>query len=56
MSLAPLGAIYLVALGPIVGLMVLYWVIRLAVRHGVKDARGQRNAAPGSGDYWDPAG
>jgi hypothetical protein len=39
MSLAPLGAVYLVTLGPVVGLLTLYWIIRLAVRHGVRDAR-----------------
>jgi|HubBroStandDraft_1064217.scaffolds.fasta_scaffold225776_3 hypothetical protein len=54
MSLAPLGAIYLVTLGPIVGLMILYWIIRFAVRHGMRDAQGRRNAPPES-DYWDPA-
>ena len=53
-SLAPLGAIYLVTLGPVVGLMILYWIIRLAVRHGVKDAQRHRSASPESG-YWDPA-
>lgn len=53
-SLAPLGVIYLVTLGPIVGLMILYWIIRFAVRHGVRDAQRRRSAPPEPG-YWDPA-
>jgi hypothetical protein len=54
MSLAPLGIIYLVTIGPVVGLMILYWVVRFAVRHGVKDAQRRRSEPPESG-YWDPA-
>jgi uncharacterized membrane protein YeaQ/YmgE (transglycosylase-associated protein family) len=37
-AIAPLGI--LVALIPAaVGAMILYWIIRLAVRHGIRDAR-----------------
>jgi hypothetical protein len=35
-------------------LMILYWIIRLAVRHGVRDAQGRRSVPPESGS-WDPA-
>jgi hypothetical protein len=34
--------------------MILYWIIRLAVRHGVRDAQGRRSVPPESGS-WDPA-
>jgi hypothetical protein len=34
-----LGFVALMAVGTIVVLEILYWVIRLAVRHGVEDAR-----------------
>jgi uncharacterized membrane protein YdjX (TVP38/TMEM64 family) len=35
---APLG--FLFALVPtIIGAFVLYWIIRLAVRHGIRDSR-----------------
>jgi hypothetical protein len=51
-------------LGPVLGfalsavvLFVLYWTIRLAVRHGIEDARRRHESpaeesAPG---FWDPA-
>jgi membrane protein DedA with SNARE-associated domain len=55
MSLAPLGAIFLATLGPVVGLMILYWIIRFAVRHGIEDAWRRRSAAPTESGYWDPA-
>jgi uncharacterized membrane protein YeaQ/YmgE (transglycosylase-associated protein family) len=35
---APLGI--LVALIPaVIGALILYWIIRLAVRHGIRDSR-----------------
>ncbi len=37
-AIAPLGI--LIALIPaIVGALILYWIIRLAVRHGIRDSR-----------------
>jgi len=37
-AIAPLGI--LVALIPaVVGAVILYWIIRLAVRHGIRDSR-----------------
>jgi uncharacterized membrane protein YdjX (TVP38/TMEM64 family) len=37
-AFAPLG--FLVALVPLaLGAVILYWVIRLAVRHAIKDSR-----------------
>ena len=54
MSLTPLAVILLATFGPIAGLAVLYWVIRLAVRHGIEDARHRpRPELPPTG-YWDP--
>jgi len=39
------------------GLFVLYWTIRLAVRHGTEDARRGRGRGrqPEAGPGWDPA-
>lgn len=41
------------------GFFVLYWVIRLAVRHGILDARGRQQSGPGGrqdpGDAGGPA-
>jgi uncharacterized protein len=39
----------------LVGLWVLYWVIRLAVRHGVEDAWRRRGENDRVSGYWDPA-
>lgn len=37
-AIAPLGI--LIALIPaIIGAVILYWIIRLAVRHGIRDSR-----------------
>jgi uncharacterized membrane protein len=44
----------LAAVSSVVALFVLYWIIRLAVRHGIEDARRREGqAAEESG--WDPA-
>jgi len=53
--LGPLGAIFLVTLGPVVFLLIFYWIIRLAVRHGVEDAHARRNRPQPESGYWDPA-
>jgi uncharacterized membrane protein YeaQ/YmgE (transglycosylase-associated protein family) len=38
MTIAPLGI--LIALVPAaIGAVILYWIIRLAVRHGIRDSR-----------------
>jgi hypothetical protein len=55
MSLTPLAVILLATFGPVVGLMVLYWVIRLAVRHGIEDGRRRRARELPESGYWDPA-
>jgi hypothetical protein len=52
--MTPLAVLLLGAPGSIVGLFVLYWIIRLAVRHGIEDARRRRGQEPPPG-YWDPA-
>jgi hypothetical protein len=53
MSLEPLAIILLSIVGPVVTLMILYWIIRLAVRHGIEDAR--RGKAPAESGNWDSA-
>lgn len=55
MSLEPLAIILLSTIGPIVALVMFYWIIRLAVRHGVEDAWRRRDKAPSGQEYWDPA-
>jgi hypothetical protein len=42
-------------IGSLVGLYVFYWVIRLAVRHGIEDARRRREQHAGEERAWDPA-
>ncbi len=39
---------------PIVGFFILYWIIRLAVRHGIEDVQ-RRNLTRAREDIaWDP--
>jgi hypothetical protein len=42
-------------IGSLVGLYVFYWVIRLAVRHGIEDARRRREQQAREESAWDPA-
>jgi hypothetical protein len=35
-----------------IGLFILYWVIRLAVRHGIRDADQQRGKRRSDGSSW----
>jgi hypothetical protein len=35
-----------------IGLFILYWVIRLAVRHGIRDADHQRWKRRSGGSSW----
>lgn len=51
----PLAAILLGGFGSLVSLMILYWIIRLAVRHGIEDARRRRGPEQPAPGYWDPA-
>jgi len=37
-----MGEVAFALLLPVLGLYALYWVIRLGVRHGVRDAEGDR--------------
>jgi|HubBroStandDraft_2_1064218.scaffolds.fasta_scaffold09866_5 hypothetical protein len=55
MTLVPLAIILLATFGAIVSLLVLYWVIRLAVRHGIEDARQRSQAGPAAAANWEPA-
>ena len=55
MNLAPLAVILLLAFGPVVTLAIFYWIIRLAVRHGIEDAWRRRGKAQAESGYWDPA-
>jgi hypothetical protein len=54
MSVELLAIILLVAVALVVGLLILYWVIRLAVRHGIEDARKHSQAGPAAAN-WEPA-
>ena len=50
-----LVAVLVSIVGSLIMLLVLYWIIRLAVRHGIEDAwrrRAQRSAEEAG---WDPA-
>jgi hypothetical protein len=47
--------ILLVAVSPVVAVMIFYWTIRFAVRHGIEDAWRRRNQPPPVSGYWDPA-
>ena len=42
-------------IGSVAGLYVFYWVIRLAVRHGIDDARRGREQQARDENAWDPA-
>jgi hypothetical protein len=42
-------------IGSLVGLYVFYWVIRLAVRHGIEDARRRHEQQAREERAWDPA-
>lgn len=42
-------------LSSVVGVFVLYWVIRLAVRHGIEDAQRNRVRQSAVEAGWDPA-
>jgi membrane protein DedA with SNARE-associated domain len=55
MSLAPLALIMLSTIGSVVSLIVLYWVIRFAVRHGIEDAWQRRGHEERTSGYWEPA-
>ncbi|MGO8959991.1 MAG: hypothetical protein ACLQFR_21870 [Streptosporangiaceae bacterium] len=55
MSLEPLAIILLSTIGPVVMLIILYWIIRLAVCHGIEDASRRRSKAQAESGYWDPA-
>ncbi len=55
MLLKPLVVILFYTLGPLVGLMIFYWIVRLAVRHGIEDAWRRRDRPPPESGYWDPA-
>jgi hypothetical protein len=55
MNLAPLAVILLATVSPLVTLVILYWIIRVAVRHGIQDAWRRRSQASAESAYWDPA-
>jgi len=50
-----LAVIVLAALCAVVTLVILYWIIRVAVRHGIEDAWRRRGQAQAESRYWDPA-
>ena len=55
MSPGYVAVILLAALGSVVPLVILYWIIRVAVRHGIEDAWRRRAEAQAESGYWDPA-
>lgn len=55
MNLEPLAVVLLSIVGPVVTLVVFYWIIRVAVRHGIEDAWRRRGEASAESGYWDPA-
>lgn len=55
MNLEPLAVILLSIVGPVVTLVAFYWIIRVAVRHGIEDAWRRRGEASAESGYWDPA-
>ena len=53
-DIGPLFGLMLAIVSPVVGVFVLYWIIRIAVRHGIEDAR-RRNLSQAREDIsWDP--
>jgi uncharacterized membrane protein YeaQ/YmgE (transglycosylase-associated protein family) len=38
MVIAPVGLLFAL-LYPVIGAVILYWIIRLAVRHAIRDSR-----------------
>jgi hypothetical protein len=60
-AMSPIGVVWhlvdlpLVIVSPIIGMLVIYWVIRLAVRHGIEDARHRGDGSPRTDASWDPA-
>jgi len=50
----PLLEVLLVVVSPVVGLLILYWTIRLAVRHGIEDVRHRRVIQSAEDASWDP--
>jgi hypothetical protein len=55
MSLPHLVVLLLSTAVPVVALVILYWIIRVAVRHGIEDAWRRRGEASREAGYWDPA-
>jgi len=55
MYLAPLAVIMLLTVGPVVTLVIFYWIIRVGVRAGIEDAWRRRAEASREAGSWDPA-
>jgi uncharacterized membrane protein YdjX (TVP38/TMEM64 family) len=55
MGIWPVLVAVLAFIGSLVGLYLFYWVIRLAVRHGIEDARRRREQQAREESAWDPA-
>ncbi len=50
-----LAGLLLAIVSPVVGALLFYWVIRLAVRHGIEDAWRRRGRSSETETGWDPA-
>jgi Glyoxalase-like domain len=55
MNLEPLVVILLSTVGPVVTLVIFYWIIRAGVRAGIEDAWRRRAEAAREAGPWDPA-
>lgn len=52
--IGPFFGLLLVIVLSIVGIFVFYWIIRLAVRHGIEDARRRNPSRVREDMGWDP--
>jgi uncharacterized membrane protein YdjX (TVP38/TMEM64 family) len=52
--IGPFFGLLLVIVLSIVGIFVFYWIIRLAVRHGIEDARRRNPSRVREDIGWDP--
>lgn len=52
---ASILAVFLWILGSLLSLWIFYWIVRLAVRHGIEDAWRRRPQRAREESGWDPA-
>ena len=54
MVIGPFFGLLLVIVMSIAGIFVFYWIVRLAVRHGIEDARRRNLSRVREDTGWDP--